>query len=52
MAFGTGTHATTALCLDWLDENPPVGQSVSRLSITAVVPASLRLQHTNWVQHT
>lgn len=21
LAFGTGTHATTALCLDWLDEN-------------------------------
>ena len=28
MAFGTGTHATTALCLQWLDANPPVGLSV------------------------
>lgn len=23
LAFGTGTHPTTALCLEWLDENPP-----------------------------
>jgi len=28
LAFGTGTHATTALCLTWLDENPPVQQHV------------------------
>lgn len=24
LAFGTGTHTTTALCLEWLDANPPV----------------------------
>ncbi|MFN2348088.1 MAG: 50S ribosomal protein L11 methyltransferase [Thioalkalivibrio sp.] len=24
LAFGTGTHPTTALCLEWLDANPPV----------------------------
>jgi len=23
LAFGTGTHPTTALCLNWLDKNPP-----------------------------
>ena len=23
LAFGTGTHPTTAMCLEWLDENPP-----------------------------
>ena len=28
LAFGTGTHPTTALCLTWLDEHPPVGQQV------------------------
>ena len=25
LAFGTGTHPTTALCLTWLDQHPPVG---------------------------
>jgi ribosomal protein L11 methyltransferase len=24
LAFGTGTHPTTALCLEWLDAHPPV----------------------------
>lgn len=28
LAFGTGTHPTTALCLEWLAANPPVGQRV------------------------
>lgn len=28
LAFGTGTHETTALCLEWLDACPPVGRSV------------------------
>jgi ribosomal protein L11 methyltransferase len=28
LAFGTGTHTTTALCLEWLDANPPVGEQV------------------------
>ena len=27
-AFGTGTHATTAMCLEWLDRHPPAGGSV------------------------
>jgi ribosomal protein L11 methyltransferase len=26
LAFGTGTHATTAMCLSWLDENVRDGQ--------------------------
>ena len=25
LAFGTGTHATTSLCLQWLDAHPPRG---------------------------
>ena len=28
LAFGTGTHATTGLCLEWLDQNPPKGQTL------------------------
>lgn len=28
LAFGTGTHPTTALCLRWLDARPPYGESV------------------------
>jgi ribosomal protein L11 methyltransferase len=28
MAFGTGTHATTAMCLEWLAEHPPRGLEV------------------------
>ena len=28
LAFGTGTHPTTALCLQWLDANPPTDRTV------------------------
>jgi ribosomal protein L11 methyltransferase len=28
LAFGTGTHPTTALCLEWLDAHPPEGLAV------------------------
>ena len=28
LAFGTGTHPTTALCLDWLDQNEPERKKV------------------------
>ncbi|MCF6218819.1 MAG: 50S ribosomal protein L11 methyltransferase [Gammaproteobacteria bacterium] len=28
LAFGTGTHPTTALCLEWLDANPPKNSSI------------------------
>ncbi len=28
LAFGTGKHPTTALCLQWLVENPPIGKQV------------------------
>jgi ribosomal protein L11 methyltransferase len=28
LAFGTGTHSTTALCLQWLDGHPPVNQQI------------------------
>jgi ribosomal protein L11 methyltransferase len=28
LAFGTGTHPTTALCLEWLDAHPPTGEVI------------------------
>ncbi len=28
LAFGTGSHPTTALCLEWLDQNPPSEKTV------------------------
>lgn len=28
LAFGTGTHPTTSLCLDWLAHNPPQNKTV------------------------
>ena len=28
LAFGTGTHITTALCLEWLDAHPPLDREV------------------------
>lgn len=28
LAFGTGTHPTTAMCLRWLDRHPPSGMQV------------------------
>lgn len=28
LAFGTGTHATTAMCLEWLDLNRPIGKTL------------------------
>ena len=28
LAFGTGTHPTTAMCLQWLAANPPIGKTV------------------------
>jgi len=28
LAFGTGTHPTTAMCLGWLAEHPPANQTV------------------------
>lgn len=28
LAFGTGTHPTTSMCLEWLDANPPRGKDI------------------------
>lgn len=28
LAFGTGTHPTTSMCLEWLDANPPLDKEI------------------------
>ena len=28
LAFGTGTHPTTSMCLEWLDANPPTDKEI------------------------
>lgn len=28
LAFGTGTHPTTAMCLEWLDRHPPLDKTI------------------------
>ena len=28
LAFGTGSHPTTRLCMEWLEQHPPVGKTV------------------------
>lgn len=28
LAFGTGTHPTTSMCLEWLDAHPPTGKDI------------------------
>ena len=28
LAFGTGTHPTTSMCLEWLDANPPADKEI------------------------
>ena len=33
LAFGTGTHATTAMCLSWLDAHPPRRGAAHRLRL-------------------
>ncbi len=49
LAFGTGTHPTTALCLEWLDYNPPNNLTVIDYGcgsgILAVAAAKLGAKH-------
>jgi len=51
LAFGTGTHPTTALCLEWLDQNPCKGLSVVDYGcgsgILAVAAVKLGANHIN-----
>ena len=49
LAFGTGTHPTTAMCLEWLAEHPPVNQLVIDYGcgsgILAIAAAKLGASH-------
>ncbi len=55
LAFGTGTHPTTWLCLKWLDANPPIAKTVidfgSGSGILAVAAALLGATHVTAVDH-
>ncbi len=49
LAFGTGTHSTTALCLRWLDTNPPIDKTVVDYGcgsgVLAIAALKLGAQH-------
>jgi ribosomal protein L11 methyltransferase len=55
LAFGTGTHPTTALCLEWLDAHPPQGLEVIDYGcgsgILAIAAALLGANHVEAVDH-
>ncbi len=55
LAFGTGTHPTTALCMEWLDANPPVGLEVVDFGcgsgILAIAAALLGAAHVAAIDH-
>lgn len=55
LAFGTGTHPTTALCLEWLDAHHPVQQIVVDYGcgsgILAIAAAKLGAQRVIGVDH-
>ena len=55
LAFGTGTHPTTALCLEWLDSHPPLGLDVIDYGcgsgILAIAAALLGAKHIEAVDH-
>jgi len=55
LAFGTGTHPTTALCLQWLDRHPPRGQQVLDFGcgsgILAVAALKLGARQVSAVDH-
>ena len=45
MAFGTGTHATTALCLEWIDGHDLTGQNVIDFGCGSGILAIAALKH-------
>jgi len=55
LAFGTGTHPTTALCMEWLDAHPPTDMNVIDFGcgsgILAIAAALLGAKHVEAVDH-
>jgi ribosomal protein L11 methyltransferase len=55
LAFGTGTHPTTALCLEWLDRHAPVGKTVLDFGcgsgVLGVAALKLGARHVIGVDH-
>ena len=55
LAFGTGSHPTTALCLEWLDNHPPEGLEVIDYGcgsgILAIAAALLGAKQVDAVDH-
>jgi ribosomal protein L11 methyltransferase len=55
LAFGTGTHPTTALCLSWLAKHPPKGQTVIDYGcgsgILALAALALGATHAQAIDH-
>jgi ribosomal protein L11 methyltransferase len=55
LAFGTGTHPTTALCLEWLDAHPPAGHEVIDFGcgsgILGIAALKLGARHVLCVDH-
>lgn len=53
LAFGTGTHPTTAMCLQWLDEHAPLPQTVLDYGcgsgILSIAALKLGAQHAHGV---
>ena len=45
LAFGTGTHETTALCLKWLDQNDVKGMSLVDFGCGSGILAIAALKH-------
>lgn len=55
LAFGTGTHPTTAMCLSWLADNPPTNLSVIDYGcgsgILAIAALALGANHVTAIDH-
>ncbi len=55
LAFGTGTHPTTALCLEWLDQQQPTGKTVIDFGcgsgILAIAALKLGAEHATGIDH-